>query len=71
MREVTRVCRLVFRLCVENLGDRQHGRVVKATDLKSVGISRAGSNPAAVVFCLGSCFKRVIYLGGLGSRVGC
>ena len=28
---------------------RQHGRVVKATDSKSVGISRAGSNPAAVV----------------------
>ena len=31
---------------------RQHGRVVKATDMKSVGISRAGSNPAAVVFAI-------------------
>ena len=30
---------------------RRHcGRVVKAMDLKSIGFSRAGSNPANVVF---------------------
>jgi hypothetical protein len=32
---------------------RRHcGRVVKAMDLKSIGFSRAGSNPANVVFFL-------------------
>ncbi len=32
---------------------RRHcGRVVKAMDLKSIGFSRAGSNPANVVFLL-------------------
>ena len=32
---------------------RRHcGRVVKAMDLKSIGFSRAGSNPANVVFSL-------------------
>ena len=29
---------------------RHCGRVVKAMDLKSIGFSRAGSNPANVVF---------------------
>jgi hypothetical protein len=29
---------------------RHCGRVVKAIDLKSIGFSRAGSNPANVVF---------------------
>ena len=42
---------LVFKDCDRELNRRQHGRVVKATDLKSVGFSRAGSNPAAVGFC--------------------
>ena len=32
------------------------GRVVKATDLKSVGFARAGSNPAADVFL--SCYRK-------------
>lgn len=31
---------------------RYCGRVVKAMDLKSIGFSRAGSNPANIVFVI-------------------
>ena len=35
---------------MRSLPRRHCGRVVKAMDLKSIGFSRAGSNPANVVF---------------------
>lgn len=34
----------------DGLSVSRFGRAVKAIDLKSIGISRAGSNPAADVF---------------------
>ena len=43
----------------ENHHERQFGRVVKASDSKSLGVSRAGSNPAVVVaFCLSHLHNR-------------
>jgi hypothetical protein len=41
------VCKKQIALCENYM--RQLGRVVKATDLKSVGATRVGSNPAADV----------------------
>ena len=37
---------------MRNIQISRFGRVVKATDLKSVGFARAGSNPAADDFLL-------------------
>ena len=51
----------VFLHLIPVLRQWQRVRVVKETDLKSVGISRAGSNPAAVVlfFC---CWLLLLFL---------
>jgi hypothetical protein len=41
---------LIIDKAILKLPGRQCGRVVKAVDSKSTGVTRAGSNPAAVVF---------------------
>ena len=48
--------------------ESSRGRVVKATDLKSVGFSRAGSNPADYVGVGALCFRSLIELSRSGVR---